>query len=88
MTTASLNPADGLTALHLLVAPGHRLLQLLDLHLTRHDLPFLRRQQLVSLSVCWFRSVNMTDEFQPLSSAFNHRLHSVSSVFPPPPKNI
>ena len=30
-----------LTALHLVVAPGDRLLQLLDLHLTGHDLPFL-----------------------------------------------
>ena len=29
------------TAADLLVAPGNRLLQLLDLHLTRHDLPFL-----------------------------------------------
>lgn len=31
-----------LTALHLLVAPSNRLLQLLNLHLTGHDLPFLR----------------------------------------------
>lgn len=49
--TSELTADDRLTAPDLLVSSDNRLLQLLELHLTRHDLPFLEERTMVVVHI-------------------------------------